>query len=42
MLVLFQKGGDCHRYVHSMQAYESGFMYEKALAQGIEVYIKIG
>jgi hypothetical protein len=42
MLVLFQKGGDCHRYVHSMQEYGSGFMYEKALAEGIEAYIKIG
>ena len=42
MLVLFQKGGECHRYIHGMQEYESGFMYEKALTQGIEACINIG
>jgi len=41
MPVLFQKGGDCHRYVHR-EEYGSGFMYEKALAQGMETYINIG
>jgi hypothetical protein len=41
VLVLFKKGRDCHRYVYSMQEYESGFMFERELAQGIETYIKI-